>query len=312
MKASEHSPRSRSHRLLSVAASGGFTFVELLVAASIAAITLTAAAVAYSTISSRAHWTGGAIDVTLPTGASLNFYGFTNSAVSVNTAPNLGELARSEYMREMLEEDLRYGVAVFCLARNDRSGYRPSTITPGVGFDGRSIVQPNAFRGIIGSSSNQFTAYTGAATNLTNTSLFIMERSTNASAMNVRAVYESDFVPTTSPVGVYATVRRYVAGGLTAYYHVFYPGTNTFNFGPPVVFFDRAAMPATGTVTIDRYRQAQNMPFYLLFWPDPTTPRFWETNSIMSAPASSSPRAGYSQMADRTSYYFVIPAFPAL
>ncbi len=291
----------------------GFTFVEILVAVAIFAITITVGVIAYQSISTQAAWTGGAIDVTLPGGISANYYGLTNNIISVNMAPNLGEVLRAESMRELLYEDLNASVAAFCLARNGLNDFRPATISVGLGFDPRTNISPNAFRSLLGANGNDFTDYTGAATNLTNTTLFILEATTNAATTRVRAIYEADFTPAVSPQGTYASVRRYVQGTLTTFYHVFYEGTNnTHNFLPPVVYFDRSIRPAVGNDAVDRYLQAADMPFYFLWWPDPSSRRFWQTISTNNMPTGLQPRAGYWQMADRSSYFFVIPALPAL
>jgi len=290
----------------------GFTFVEILVAVAIFAVTITAGVIAYQSISSQAEWTGGSIDVTLPSGVSANFYGLANNIVAVNMAPSLGEVLRSESMRELLYEDLSSSIAAFCLARNGINDFRPSTITVGVGFDPRTNMGPAAFRTLLGSGGDAFTDYNGAATNLTNTTLFILEATTNAATTRVRAIYEADFNQAISPPGTYASVRRYVQGTLTTFYHVFYSGTNTHNFAPPVVYFDRAIRPDSGTQAVDRYLRAQDMPFYFLWWPDPSNRRFYQTISTNNMPTGLQPRAGYWQMADRSSYFFVIPALPAL
>lgn len=290
----------------------GFSFVELLMASAIFAITITVAVIAYSTIASGGRRTSGSVAVTLPSGYAVNFYGITNSVVSVSQTPAYGELSRAEGMRNLLENDLARSVAVFCLARNPISTVRPSSIALGVGFDPKTNASPAGFRTLLGSGASTFTDYAGAATTLTNTSLFLLGPSANAANANVIAVYESDFVRTTSPPGTYATVRRYQGATLTYYYHVFFVGTNTHNFFPPVAYFDRTNAPATGTNAIDRNRQAATMPFYFLWWPDPSVPRLSETNVSMPASATNQPRAGYSQMADRTSFFYVIPAYPSL
>ncbi|MEX1117580.1 MAG: prepilin-type N-terminal cleavage/methylation domain-containing protein, partial [Terrimicrobiaceae bacterium] len=186
----------------------GFTFVEILVAVAIFAITITVGVIAYQSISSQAEWTGGAIDVTLPAGVNANYYGLTNNIISVNQSPSLGEVFRAESMRELLYEDLNASIAAFCLARNGLNTARPSTINVGVGFDPRTNMTPAAFRALLGANGDDFTDYTGAATNLTNTSLFILEATTNAATTRIRAIYEADFTPAVTPAGTYASVRR--------------------------------------------------------------------------------------------------------
>jgi len=305
-------PTARSWHPSPAPRNAGFSFVELLMAAAILAITVTVAVIAYSTIASGGRRAGGGLAVTLPSGVAVNFYGITNSVVAVSAAPAYGETVRAEGMRNLLDTDLARSVAVFCLARNDISTVRPSTVTLGVNFDPRTNASPAGFRTLLGTGASTFTDYPGSANSLTNTSLFILQASTNSTSAKVLATYEADFVRTTSPVGTYASVRRYEGATLTYYYHVFYEGTNAHNFLPPVAYFERSVAPATSTNAIDRNRQAAGIPFYFLWWPDPAVVRLHETNSAMPSVATNLPRAGYSQMADRTSLFFVIPAYPAL
>jgi prepilin-type N-terminal cleavage/methylation domain-containing protein len=312
MKTTESSSAmSGGDRALSGRWRDGFTFVEILVASAIAAVTIAVAALAFSTITTRAPSIGD-VDVTLPSGMANNFYGIDTNVVAVGSAPSFTELGRAEALREILEDDLRSAVFTVCLARNGQSSYRPTNISPGVGFDARVRARPADFRaflqGIGGGAS--FIDYEGPATGIDNVSMFIFQPSTNAANFGLRAIYESDIVPTTSPPGVYGSVRRYAGGVLTDFYHVFYPDETASEFSPPVTFFDRTIVTSTNSPAA--YRQAPNSPFYFLWWPDPVNYARLHTNSFIQQTNSSQPRSGYWQMAYRTSYFFVIPAFPAL
>ena len=105
-------------------------------------------------------------------------------------------------------------------------------------------------------------------------------------------------------------MRRYEGTTLTDYYHVFYAGdTNVFR--PLAVFFDRAAL-ATGSASADTYRHAANRPFYFLWWPDPTVATLADRMPFESFASLYEPRVAYYQMSGKTSFFFVVPAFPAL
>ena len=299
---------SNDHTRKRVSSEQAFSFVELLVASAIVAITVTVAVIAFGAIHTGGNRGGTSLDVSLPAGVLANFYGLGGTEVNVSSAPDFGEIARAEGMRDTLHEDLKRAVAVFCLARSGRSTVRPETINLATNFSPQATVRPSDFRALLGAGAVTFTDYQGAATNLANTSLFILQASTNSAVANVRAIYEMDMVSATDPAGIYASVRRYEGSRLTSFYHVFYEGTNANSFVPPVVFFDRSILAATGNPTVDSLRQAANMPFYFCWWPDPATARFWE----LQTPATNSPRNIYTQMAGRTSFFFVIPAFPAL
>lgn len=287
----------------------GFTFVELLVAIVVGAAVLTAAVIGFGTLANiRPGPAGATLDVTLPSGTLQNFYGMTNPVISVEPAPSLGEVARAESLREMLERDIGKAVAVYCLARNGRSAVRPTNISIPVGMDGRSLESPEAFRALVDPGGSTFAPYVGAATNLLNTSLFILAPSESASGLRVQSIYEMDIVQATQPAGFYASVRRYHGGLVSAFYHVFYPQSAAV-FRPPVAFFERSAL-STGSINItNAFRGAANRPFYFVWWPDPMQVRL-PTN--VPAAFATNARSVYSHLGLATSYFLVLPAFPAL
>jgi hypothetical protein len=121
-----------------------------------------------------------------------------------------------------------------------------------------------------------------------------------------------DFVPSVEPAGgTVASVRRYSGTNTsvpTDYYHVFYPGTanGTDGFRPLAVFFGRTAADEDGN---DPFAVAVNQPFTFVWWPDPLVSRLGGGAVPVS---STNARGNYSNMAGRTSLFFVLPAFPSL
>lgn len=289
------------------------TFVELVVALSIGAVILTVSVLSYRAI------LGGTIgrsireDVQMPSGAMAGFYGTNANYVSVSRAPSYSAAAMAESLRERFQQDVSTAVAVFCLGRSDRSSIRPTTLTMATNFDARTLTTPEMFRSFLGSAvsgaSTLFQPFTGVSTN-TGLSTFILNTSTNQSQVNVRAIYETDFVTTSSPAGIYASVRRYQGSVCTDYYHVFYP-SGSGSFPVQAAYFERDALAFSGVNDLDRNKRALHRPFYFLWWPDPAKP--WLASDLPTEVINSSePRAGYAGMADRTSFFFVVPAFPAL
>lgn len=292
---------------------GGFTFVEIIIAVAIGAAVITTGVLSYQAITASGTRWGMRGDVQLPPGTISNLYGLTGNYVSSSFAPNFSMAAQAESMRERLQDDLASASAVYCLGRNGRSTFRPSSIAMGSGVDARLLSTPAMFQSYLAaldsSSVSGFTSYQGAST-ATNASLFLLKASDDTSAVYVSAIYEVDMIPSTNPVGIYASVRRYEGATCTDFYHIFYEGeTNTFQ--PLMVYFERDATGLTGDVAIDRYKQAANRPFYFMWWPDPAAPRL-ASLPLAESLTTSQPRAGYINMANRTSFFFVLPAFPPL
>ncbi len=290
----------------------GFTFVELVVAMCIAAGVIMVAVLAYGTIS-RSGPSRRQANVRLTVTNAINFYNSSNSLIAVSEAPSFASAAMAESMRERLVRDISTASAVCCLARNNPNipGLRPTNLALPTNFDVRGMVTPENFRtNLIDRSGEVYVSYSGATTS-TNLSIYILGYSGYSTNVLVRAIYETDLVSVTgNPPGVYASVRRYVGTTMTDYYHVFYPG-QTNNFSPLAVFFEKESLGTSGTNAVDRYRMAENKPFYLVWWPDPARDNLasgYQPESLTNA----SPRFVYSGMAGATSFFFVIPAFPPL
>ena len=292
-------------------AGAGFTFVELIVAMCIGASVIVVAVLAYGAIS-RNGPSRRQSNVTLTN--AVAFYGTTNSLIAVSEAPSFAAAAMAESMRERLLSDIASASAVCCLGRNkpNPTGLRVTNLTLSTNFDERGMVTPENFRtNLIEPLQNVYVAYSGATTNSTNLSIYILGYSGNSTNVNVKAIYETDLVSlTNNPPGVYASVRRYVGPMLTDYYHVFYPGQAN-NFSPLAAYFDQTSLGSSGTPSIDRYRQAAGRPFYFVWWPDPARKNLASSYGPESL-TNSNPRWDYSGMDGASSFFFVIPAFPPL
>jgi len=270
----------------------GFSYVELVVALSISAIVLTAAVMAYGTITGMSVVSIRNEIIRLPAAAQFNFYSLTNNDISVPRAPNYGTLAQAEALKERLYQDVSSAAAVFLLGRDGLNTVRSQSNA--VSGDVRTNMTPAGFRALLPNAAD----FSATATNViqtTNSSLYILNASSSTNQLSIRCIYETDFVSITSPPGIYASVRRYDGSTLTDYYHVFYPQTNN-TFRPLGYVFNRTS----ANITVQK-------PFSLAWWPDPSVPRL--PNTIGSG---SSARTGYTNMANHTSFFFALPMFPPL
>jgi prepilin-type N-terminal cleavage/methylation domain-containing protein len=292
----------------------GFSLIELLVAAALAAAVITAAVMIYQSLAASGALRSSYGTVTV--GAALaNFYGTATTTIDAYFAPNYGRAAQAEIVRDRFIGDLQRASAVFCLGRNGLNTIRPATISVSGSFRGDSQDTPEAFRQLLAAaipaSATIFTTYRGASA-ATNASIFILIPASDATTLSVLAVYDIDLTATTSPAGTYASVKRYEAGTLTDYYDVFYPASaGMIAFSPLVVCFERSGRRAlVEGDSVDRLKQAAERPFYFVWWPDPSA----HTLEAFSAPsyAASDPRSAYAAMGGRTPFFFAVPMFPAL
>lgn len=292
----------------------GFSLIELLVAAALAAAMITAAVLIYQSLASS----GGIRSTygTVAVGSALtNFYGGTATTIDAYFAPHYGRAAQAEIVRDRFIADVQRASAIYCLGRNGPNNIRPTTIPISASLQGTSLDTPEAFRQLLAAalpaSAGTFYAYRGASP-ATNASVFILIPSASASTLSVLAVYDIDLTPTNSPSGTYASVKRYEAGILTDYYDIFYQASSgTVAFNPLIVCFERGGRRAlVEGNSIDRLKQAAERPFYFIWWPDPSahTLEAFSTSNY----AANDPRASYPSMGGRTAFFFVVPMFPAL
>ena len=311
---------------------GGFTAAEMLIASSIAAVVVGMAALTVYGISLGQRRFTEVTTVTLPNGALSNFYsGQTGNTVNTVIAPNYDAVGRAEALREKFLSDQRQAVAVYILARNagNYNTIRPPNITAPPA--GTNIDTADGFRAYLAtlyaSASTTFVSVRNFPASAPCLSIFLLGYSSNSTAIPILAVYDMDIVSakdpsnTTVTLGSYVSVRRYVSGTLTAYYDCMFKssGDGTDSWYPPFVCFERQCRKAVteGSTTIDRFKVAEEMPFYFLFWPDPSRdslrlPSGNTTSALNPSFATTDPRKAYNHMAGRTAFMFVVPMFPCL
>lgn len=309
----------------------GFTAAEMLMASALAAVVAGVAALTCYAISAAPRQYAQVVAVTLPNGALANFYpGQTGTSIGTVVMPNFDAIARAEAMRERFNTDIAQAVAVYCLARNtgNYNTIRPGSIASPP--SGTVLDTPDAFRTYLGTlytaASSTFVSFRNYPSSAPCFSIFMLGYSNNWSAMPLVALYDFDIVTAKDPnnslnvLGNYVCVRRYVNGALTAYYDGVFrlSGDGTDSWFPAIVSFERQNRKAVveGATSIDRFKVAQEKPFYLVFWPDPARdslrlPTGSSTSSLNPSISTSDPRKAYNHMAGRTSFMFAVPMFPS-
>lgn len=300
-----------------------FTLVEILVAAAIGAAVITAAVIGFGVIS-QSPLRQGVVNVVLPAGTVSNLYGVNTNFITLGANPNYFQAAQARRMKDRLITDAAAASAVFCLGRNAQgnAATRTHALNLSDRRDFRIDATPRGFRDFLleldGNLEDIFPEEQGGAQLATsNASLFIVGTLSNilddSNTLTILATYEIDFVSTQDPPGgTLASVRRYSGTNTsvpTDYYHVYYPGeTNGVDgFRPVSAFFGRAAADSGGN---DPFAVATNHPFTFLWWPDPLVSKLGA--GVVPTASADSPRANYSNMAERTSLFFVLPTFPPL
>lgn len=291
----------------------GLTFVELLIAMAIGAAVLAAAVIGFTTIVNNPMRIG-TLDVSINSDLHSSLYGASADTITLGQNPNYYQSGRAQRMKEMLLADVSGSSAVFVLGRDARNDVRLDAIDVPAQFDFRGVDSPTAFRDFLvqaTSTSVYSPAQTGALTT-TNATIFclggLQSVSPEENRLYVNAFYEIDFVDTSDPLGTYVTVRRFMgdSGVPTDYYHLFYPDDqNTAQpFRPLAAFFGRAGAPSGPAL----FNIAPSHPFSFVWWPDPLV-------GLLSGQGGTDPPSGtvrdqYSNMARRTSLFFVLPTFP--
>lgn len=294
-------------------AASAFSLVEILVAISLSAALFSAAALIYQAISFNANPLGNLYPITFPEGTLANLYGLDQNTINVYTAPNLPRCAVASRMAELLQDDTASASAVFVLGRNGLNTYRPLAIPYPEGSP--ALDSPDEFLAHIAAQepteTTQFVSY-DTVNNQDSHTIYLLQPSTSATELNVLAIYDLDVIPIQS-TGNYVSVRRYVAGELTAYYDIFYPASSGVAFRPNAVHFFRRGVAGSLSSSSAPFAAAEEMPFYFVWWPDPAS-RTLESPSDPPTPAvaSGSPVLEYFRMGGRTQYHFTLPAYPCL
>lgn len=300
----------------------GFSLVEVMVASGIAATVVTAAALVISAVgmNQRRLSTYGSIEIGAP--AADNYYGLTGLTVDAYEAPNYGRAVSADLLRERFWEDVSHASAVYCMARTGLNTVRPVYVPLDNLADGRALDSPEAFRAhlatVLSQSTTVYQSWRGSS-NFDNGSIYILQPSGFSDFLAVRAIYDIDIQNTSKPAGTYVSVKRYSWNVLTDYYDVFYrDGTNNAVFKPLFVFHERRARLSQAETAYDKYKTAADMPFYMIWWPDPAVGALnsqgaSSTDSLTTIPTGvPNPLPDYAPLAGRTSYFFTVPLFPSM
>lgn len=292
-------------------------------AAAIGAIVISAAVMGFGLLTGL-KLGQSTVNVELPSGVVSNLYGTNASYVTMGNNPNYFQAAQARRMKDRLMADVSAASAVFCLGRNASTtpSLRSFEVSVPSGADFRQYATPSMFRNFLvgadgsladifpSSQGNALLGYTNASIYLVGTLASILQ---NTNTLTILAIYEMDFIPTVDPSGgTVASVRRYSGTNSsvpTDYFHVYYPEEDNVSggFRPPAAFFGRKAADEGGN---NPFAVAVNQPFTFVWWPDPLVSKL-SAGSVPSATTDSA-RANYSNMAGRTSLFFVLPAFPSL
>jgi len=297
--------------------SSGFTFVELVVALGIGAMVIAVSIMAYGTINSQGT-SRRQLNVNIGINNAFAFYGWTDPQTAVSEAPSFAATAMANSLRDQFLGDISSASAVVCLARNlpNVNTLRPTNLAIPTNMDVRTLVSPDNFRtnlidpsGAVYINFNASTNTVNGATVAMNSTVYMLYAAANSTNVTVDAIYEADWVAVTNaPVGVYASVRRYVGTNMTGYYHVFYPNATRNPTNRPAAAFFNISSATNGD---SRYRKAENRPFYFVWWPDPSQRDLNSTYPTETTNAANA-RSDYMLNSGGTSYFFAVPAFPAL
>lgn len=300
-----------------------WTFVEMLVAMSLAAIFLGAATLVYSSISANSKRLTTLIEVNIGSTTKGNFYDQSGSTVRVYTAPNYGKAAFAQEFRDLMLDDADRSSAIFCLPRSIDNSIRPEFLRYLAGDAGATIPRPRldtpeAFRTFLADVEPTSAAIYDSpirnvpATDRPDATIYMLAPDTDNGYIRVRSVYEIDLIPAGSVGGTYASVRRYRNGTLTHYYDIHYAAGSGDAFQPLFVVFEQQSRAAVAEGTaIDRFKVADGSPFYFVWLPDPSINPFEQAAWTRSDPVSS-PREAYEHMAGKTSFMVALPMFPNL
>jgi hypothetical protein len=292
----------------------------MLVAMSLSAMFIGTASLVLAAVTQNQKHYASTYDLNIGAGNNGNFYNLSSGSVQVPGAPNFGRLAFVHEMRDQFYEDVSRSESVYCLARAGLNSLRPEWIP--YAFTDPAVTKPvldtpEAFRQFLAtaepSTATTFTAYRNVPpANAPNTTIFLIGPTDQAAYLKVQAVYEIDYVTTTGPAGIYASVRRYKNGALTHYYDVFYEnGPNSFLSPTVVAFESRSRLGVTEGAAIDRFKKGRSGPFYLIWLPDPAINPMKAATVALPASADD-PRQAYGGLAGKTGFLLTAPMFPSL
>lgn len=301
----------------------GWTFVEMLVAISLSAVFLGAASLVFASISANSKRLSSVVTVTIGSTSKQAYYGQTGDTVGAYSAPNFGRAAFAEEFRDLIREDASSASFLHCLHRSNANTVRPEFLRYPAGDAGSTTLPPRLdtpedFRRFLAQAEPtsagiyDVAVRNTAPANRPNTTLFIVAPAEDPGFLRVKAVYEIDYLTTTSPAGTYASVRRYRNGAMTHYYDVFFEsGSGSLPVPSFVAFENTSRLAIIEGTPIDRFKIASRAPFYLIWLPDPSINPHKVPNITATAPASS-PLSAYEHVGARSSLCLALPMFPGL
>jgi len=301
-----------------------FSLTEVMIASSIAACLITGVALIMSSIGANLQkQKSNFIKVNIGHKAAKAYYNINSESVNSYSAPNYGRAASADRLKSKFNDDISDSSAVFCLARDAVNTIRPVYIPLDNDIDARMLDSPEAFRNHLGSvmtqSQSVFKSWRGVS-QFKNGSIFILSNSGFDGFIAVRAVYDIDFYTTTSPEGTYASVKRYSWNQLTDYYDIFYPEVILEeSFASIFSFYEKRARRILEEQEFEKFKMAREMPFYFIWWPDPTFKfgngsllSYSHLGGISSGDSNDNNESSYSELAYRSNYFFTVPLSPSL
>lgn len=299
-----------------------FSLTEVMIASSISACLITGVALIMGSIgSSLQKQKSNFIKVNIGHKAAKAYYNINSESVNSYNAPNYGRAASADRLKSKFNDDITDSSAVFCLARDSVNTIRPVYIPLDNDIDARTLDSPEAFRNHLGSvmtqSQSVFKSWRGVS-QFKNGSIFILTSSGFSGFIAVRAVYDIDFHRTTSPEGTYASVKRYSWNQLTDYYDVFYPEVILEeSFASIFSFYEKRTRRILKEEEFEKFKMAREMPFYFIWWPDPTfefgnRSLLSHSGGISSGSSNADDELRYGKLAYSSNYFFTVPLSPSL
>ena len=291
----------------------GFSLTEVMITSAIAACLMTGISLVFGVIGKNLKNQNTTISrVNIGHNVLKNYYDIESSSINTYSAPSYGRAATADRLKSRFYEDITDSSGVFCLAREGLNTLRPAYIPLDLNIDARVLDSPESFRlhlaKVMTQSQEVFIPWRGVS-NSSNGSIFILSSSGFEGFIGVRAIYDIDFHQSESPVGTYASVKRYAWNSLTDYYDVFYPDNiNDESFSSVFAFHERKIRRVILEGDMDNYKNAEEMPFYFIWWPDPSSNHFQSQSSMASITEA---KINYGQLASQTNYFFTVPLFPS-
>ena len=289
----------------------GFSLTEIMITSTIAACLITGVSLIMNVIGSNLENQNTIVTkVNIGKIASKVYYDINSHTVNTYNAPSYGRTATADRLKSKFMDDIEGCTAVFCLARDGHNTIKPAYIPLDAKLDARVLDSPESFRihlsKVMTHSQNVFKTWRGVS-QFSNGSIFILSSSGFNGFIGVRSIYDIDFNQTAEPKGTYASVKRYSWNQLTDYYDIFYSDDSANeSFRSLFAFHEKRIRRVFNEGNADSFKTAMEMPFYFIWWPDPSLKL---TKEEMTTHGN---HIGYGDLAQRTNYFFTVPIFPSL